>query len=172
MGEQSVVLPLLNGMRHLDVLQEKFGAGRVLGSLTAINAALFPDGSIQQSALRLNLNAVVEPDGQKSARREAIKQTLENGGIPTDLSDNIIGGMWFMFAGFVCIAVIASLTRSRAGGVARATAGPAFVAAVIDECSRISAAEGFPVPSEGTAMIRGIFSQPAEPKSAASARRS
>jgi len=159
-GEQSVVLPLLNGMRHLDVLKEKFGAGRVLGGLTAINAVLLPDGSIQQSTLRLNLNAIGELDGRKSARSEAIKQALDKGGIPTDLSDDIIGGMWFKFAGFVCIAVIASLTRSRAGGIARAPAGPAFVAAVIDECSRISAAEGYPVPSEGTAMIKGIFSQP------------
>ena len=62
MGEQSVVLPLLNGMRHLDVLKEKFGASRVLGGLTAINAALLADGSIQQSALRLNLNAIGELD--------------------------------------------------------------------------------------------------------------
>jgi len=72
--------------------------------------------------------------GQKSARSEAIKQALDKGGIPTVLSDNIIGGMWLKFAGFVSIAVIASLTRSRAGNIARAAAGSAFVAAVIDEC--------------------------------------
>ena len=32
MGDQSVILPLLNGVRHIDVLQERFGAKRVAPS--------------------------------------------------------------------------------------------------------------------------------------------
>jgi 2-dehydropantoate 2-reductase len=160
MGPESVVLPLLNGMRHLDVLKEKFGAGRVLGALTAINAALLPDGSIQQSALRVNMNAIGELDGHKSERCEGIKQALDKGGIPTAVSDNIIAGMWLKFAGFVCNATIASLTRSRAGVIARAAAGASFVAAVVDECSRVAAAEGYNPPPQGVALIKGMFAQP------------
>src|ERR1700722_2403038 len=34
MGDQSVIVPLLNGVRHIDVLTEKFGLARVLGGLT------------------------------------------------------------------------------------------------------------------------------------------
>ena len=55
MGDQSVVLPLLNGVRHIDVLTETFGPQRVLGGFTIINASLMPDGTIQQSALRINI---------------------------------------------------------------------------------------------------------------------
>ena len=50
MGETSAVLPLLNGVRHIDVLTETFGSGRVLGGLTVINAALLADGTVQQVA--------------------------------------------------------------------------------------------------------------------------
>src|SRR5690242_5141962 len=51
-GEHSVILPVLNGIRHLDSLSERFGGQHVLGGLTIINAALMPDGTIQQSQLR------------------------------------------------------------------------------------------------------------------------
>jgi len=63
MGEQSVILPLLNGVRHIDALTERFGPERVLGGLTVINAALMPDGTIQQSQVRINLNAIGESTG-------------------------------------------------------------------------------------------------------------
>ena len=35
-GPQTAIIPLLNGMRHLDVLDENFGKGRVLGGLCGI----------------------------------------------------------------------------------------------------------------------------------------
>ena len=51
MTERTVIVPLLNGVRHIDILTERFGRGRVLGGLTVINAALLPDGTIQQSQI-------------------------------------------------------------------------------------------------------------------------
>src|SRR5450759_4312500 len=48
MSAESAIVPVLNGVRHIDVLTERFGPGRVLGGLTVINAALMPDGTIQQ----------------------------------------------------------------------------------------------------------------------------
>src|SRR5579872_775499 len=60
MGERSVVLPLLNGVRHIDALTDAFGSQRVIGGLTVVNAALMPDGVIQQSELRINITAIGE----------------------------------------------------------------------------------------------------------------
>src|ERR1700757_906068 len=39
-GPQTSIIPLLNGMLHLDVLDKKFGRERVLGGLCAIAATL------------------------------------------------------------------------------------------------------------------------------------
>src|ERR1700680_4402817 len=39
-GPQTAIIPLLNGMRHLDVLDEKFGKDRVLGGLCGIAVML------------------------------------------------------------------------------------------------------------------------------------
>lgn len=159
-GDQSVVLPLLNGVGHIDVLAKAFGAQRVLGGFTVINAALMPDGTIQQSQLRINITAIGELDGRASPRCTAIKAALEAGGIPVQLSENIIAGMWTKFFGFACSATVASLTRSRAGVIARSGAGAGFVSAVIEECTRAVTAEGYPPPADTAGLIQGLFSQP------------
>lgn len=159
-GAQTAVLPLLNGVRHIDRLKERFGPEKVLGGITAINAALMPDGSIQQSELRVQLNALGELDGSQSSRCQAVKAALAAGGIIADLSGNIMQSMWTKFFAFAAIATIATLTRSRAGAIAQSEAGPKFVSAVLDECARIVSAEGYPPLAEGPEIVRGIFSQP------------
>jgi 2-dehydropantoate 2-reductase len=160
MDEQSVILPFLNGIRHIDVLTERFGPQRVLGGLTVINAALMPDGTIQQSELRINITAIEELDGRISSRCTAIKMALEAGGIPVQVSDDIVAGMWMKFFGFTCNATIACLSRSRAGAIASSGAGESFVSAVLEECTRAATAEGYPPPPDTAGIIRGIFSQP------------
>ena len=162
MGEESVIVPLLNGVRHLDVLTGRFSRERVLGGLTVINAALMPDGSIQQSQVRVNITAIGELDGRLSSRCAAIKAALEAGGIPVQVTDNVLAMMWEKFFGFTCSATIASLSRSRAGVIARAANGSSFVSAVTDECTRVVTALGHPpIPAfNAAAQISGLFAQP------------
>jgi len=161
MSERSVIVPVLNGVRHIDVLKKRFGSERVLGGLTVINAALMPDGSIQQSQVRVNITAIGELDGRLSSRCAAIKTALEAGGIPVQVTDNILVMMWEKFFGFTCSATIAFLSRSRAGVIARAADGASFVSAVIDECTRVVTTLGHPpLPAFNAAgQISALFSQ-------------
>ena len=45
-GPATVVLPLLNGLRHMDALDTRFGSDRVIGGFCAIAVTLTPDGTI------------------------------------------------------------------------------------------------------------------------------
>src|SRR6266478_3717831 len=45
-GPQTTILPLLNGMRHLELLGTRFGAERVLGGQCLISTVLDPDGRV------------------------------------------------------------------------------------------------------------------------------
>jgi 2-dehydropantoate 2-reductase len=159
-GKDSAIVPLLNGVRHIDTLSKRFGLQHVVGGLTAINAALLPDGVIQQSQLRVSMNILGELDGRLTPRCGAIQAALAKGGIQADVSANIMAGLWAKFFAFTTIAAIASLTRSRAGAIARSADGVAFVSAVLDECARIASAEGFPPPPGTPDVVRGMFSQP------------
>ena len=162
MTERSMIVPLLNVVRHIDILTERFGRERVLGGLTIINAALMPDGAIQQSQVRINITMIGELDGQLSGRCTAIKNALEAGGISVQVADNILVMMWEKFFGFTCNATIASLTRSRAGVIARTVDGAPFVSAVIGECLKVVTALGYPpLPAfDSAGIITGLFSQP------------
>ena len=159
-GDRSTVLPVLNGVRHIDTLANRFGEGRVLGGLTMINATLLTDGSIQQGPLKVNTTAIGELDGTPSERCAAIQHAFAAGGLPATVSDQITGMLWGKLFGFACIATIATLTRSRAGSIASLPGGSSFVASVIEECARIVTAVGFPPPADMVGVLPGMFSQP------------
>lgn len=160
-GEQSVVLPVLNGVRHIDLLRETFGAQRVLGGLTFINAALLADGTIQQTlGVRANVTMIGELDGRSSPRCDTIKTAFGAGGVAIDVVNDIVPRLWNKFFGYACFATIAALTRARAGAIAQSKMGASLVSAVIDECTRVVTAEGYPPPEQIIGLVRGAFSQP------------
>src|SRR5437588_9460069 len=74
-GPQTAIIPLLNGMRHLDVLDEKFGRERVLGGLCAIAATLNEHREVVQLQPMQSLN-FGERDGKHPDRIEAIAQVM------------------------------------------------------------------------------------------------
>jgi 2-dehydropantoate 2-reductase len=157
-GEDTAILPLLNGVRHLDLLKEKFGAEHVLGGMSVINAALLPSGAIQQSQVRINMNYFGELDGKVTPRCTRIAQDLQL--IDGKAVPDIEVQMWSKFFGYACNATLTTLTRSRAGVIARSAAGADFVTLVIDEVASVVEAEvGSPVPSEMGRIIRGMFAQ-------------
>ena len=121
-----------------------------------------PDGAIQQSQMRISITMIGELDGQLSNRCTAIKKALEAGGIRSGSWKIYIVMMWGKFLGFACNATVVSLTRSRAGVIARTNDGAPFVSAVIGECSKVVTALGYPpLPAFNTAgIITGVFSQP------------
>lgn len=158
-GPESVVLPLLNGVRHLDVLSGQFGAARVLGGLTVINPVMLADGTIEQSAVSMTVTAIGELPGGGSPRCTAIQQALATGGITANVAEDILSAMWQKLFGFACNAALTSLTRSRAGTIARTAAGAQLVEQVLDEATRIFMAEGYRPADQTVEFIRNIFSQ-------------
>jgi 2-dehydropantoate 2-reductase len=46
-GEKTVIIPLLNGLRHLDALNARFGEERVFGGQCAISATLSDNGEMR-----------------------------------------------------------------------------------------------------------------------------
>lgn len=159
-GPGSAVLPFLNGIKHLYALSDRFGAERVLGGVTAVNAVLAANGDVVQSPVRIDMTALGEPRGRGSARCAEIQRAFTAAGLPTTVSDDIIAFMWAKFFAFACIATVATLTRSRAGVVAASAAGASFVSATLDECGRVVAAEGYPPREDVADIVRGLYAQP------------
>jgi 2-dehydropantoate 2-reductase len=158
-GRGSAVLPFLNGIKHLSILSDRFGAERVLGGVTAVNAVLESNGDVVQSPVKIDMTALGEPNGPRSARCAAIHQAFTAGGLAATLSDDITAFMWAKLFAFACIATVATLARARAGTVAASAAGASFVSATIEQCGRVVAAEGYPPPADIADIVRRLYAQ-------------
>ena len=159
-GPASAILPFLNGVRHLSLLAGRFGAERVLGGVTAVNAVLEPNGDVVQTPVKIDMSALGEPSGERSDRCALIQRAFTAGGVPIALRDDIVGFMWNKLFAFACIATVATLTRARAGAIAASSAGPSLVAATIEECGRVVAAEGYPPPASVVEIVSGLYIDP------------
>jgi 2-dehydropantoate 2-reductase len=139
-GPQTAVIPMLNGMLHLDTLDRKFGRERVLGGLCAIAVTLNEQREVVQLQPMQSL-AFGERDGSKSARITALAQDFAtvNGALP---SDNIIQGMWEKWVFLTSIAASTSLMRAPVGAIVAAPGGRDFLLGILDECSAVAKAAG------------------------------
>ena len=140
-GPATAILPLLNGMRHIDRLVERFGAKRVLGGQCAISATLNDDGAV------VHLNdwhalSFGELDGSRLPRIETIASALLDAGFAARLSDEIQQEMWEKWVFIATAAGITCLMRSAVGDYVAAGAAD-LALRLLDECASIAAAQGF-----------------------------
>ncbi len=158
-GPGSAILPFLNGVRHLEMLTERFGPAPVLGGLTAVNAALGPHGEVVQSPVKIDMTAFGEPDGSGSERCTRIAQDFASAGVKVSLSETVVDAMWTKFAAFSAVAAVATLCRSRAGDIAAAPTARRLVDTALDETGRVATVHGHALPDGVADMVRGLFAQ-------------
>ena len=145
-GSDTVVLPLLNGMRHLDRLTERFGAQRVLGGNCLISAVLDEGGEVQHLN-ELHRLVFGEIDGTRSARVDAIAAAFAKANFEGIIRDDILQAMWEKWVLIASLAGITSLMRGSIGDIVSAGA-QSLSLDLFDECSRIAAHNGF-APGQG-----------------------
>jgi 2-dehydropantoate 2-reductase len=141
-GPGTSIIPLLNGMRHLDVLDKKFGTDRVLGGLCAIAATLNEAREVVQLAPMQSLN-FGERDGGMSDRVRAIWAVVAADHTGAVASENIMQDMWEKWVFLASLAASTSLMRTSVGNILAAPGGRDFLLGILDECSAVSTAEGY-----------------------------
>ena len=141
-GSQTSIVPLLNGMLHLDVLDRKFGRERVLGGLCAIAATL----NQQREVVQLNPMQSLsfgERDGPMSERVRAIAKVFVSGKFGAAASDHIMQDMWEKWVFLASLAASTSLMRTSVGNILAVAGGKDFLLGMLDECSAIAKASGY-----------------------------
>ena len=167
-GPNTSIIPLLNGMRHLDELDRKFGTERVLGGLCAIAVTLNEARAVVQLAPMQSLH-FGERDGRKSERVRAISEIFVSGNFGAAASEHILEDMWEKWVFLASLAASTSLMRTSVGNILAAPGGKDFLLGVLDECGAIATAEGYPpggpsfqrtrglLTTEGSAMTASMF---------------
>jgi len=157
-GPTTAILPLLNGMGHLDFLNARFGARAVLGGLCVISATLDAEGRI----LHLNdshLLAFGEQDGSPSARCEAIAATFAGARFESRPSRSILQEMWEKWVLIATTAGINCLMRANVGDIV-AAGGTDLAVELLDECAAIAARHGFSPGAPSLERTRKLVTTP------------
>lgn len=155
-GPQTAIIPLLNGMLHLEVLDRKFGPGRVLGGLCAIAATLNEHREVVQLAPMQSLN-FGERDGRLSDRVRAIAEIMASGKFGSVASEHIVQEMWEKWVFLASLAASTCLMRSSVGNILAAPGGKDFILGMLDECSAVASAEGYPPRAPFLERTRGML---------------
>jgi 2-dehydropantoate 2-reductase len=140
-GPQTAIIPLLNGMLHLDVLDKKFGREHVLGGLCAIAVTLNEQREVVQLAPLQSLN-FGERDGKMSDRVRAIADMMANGNFGSVASEHVVQEMWEKWVFLASLAASTCLMRTSVGNILAAPGGRDFILGMLDEVSAIATAEG------------------------------
>jgi 2-dehydropantoate 2-reductase len=90
--EPRIVLPLLNGLDHLDVLRERYGARAVAGSIR-IESTRIATGAIEQTSAFLRID-MASDDPAMRAPLEELAAMLEGAGVPARIMDSEAQAMW------------------------------------------------------------------------------
>jgi 2-dehydropantoate 2-reductase len=140
-GPGTAILPVLNGMRHLDALAARFGRDRVLGGLASIPATLGPDGRVVHLGRGHDLT-FGEPAGGISDRVRAAAALCEGANFAGRASAEIVREMWEKWAMLAMLAGATCLMRASVGDILAAPGGRAAFEALFAECRAVAAAAG------------------------------
>jgi 2-dehydropantoate 2-reductase len=160
-AENTVIIPLLNGLRHIDVLNSRFGKNRVFGGQCAISATLSGNSEILHLT-DFHTLSFGEQSGTKFERRAEIVNALSGANFVAEISDNILQDMWEKWVFIATAAGSTCLMRASIGDTVAAGASD-LVMKLLGECSQIAASNGFEPRSAYIERARSIFTMPGSP---------
>jgi 2-dehydropantoate 2-reductase len=141
-GAETMIVPFLNGMRHMETLIGRFGDPAVLGGVCIVATMLDQQGRVVQLGDMQEL-AYGERDGTMSDRVGALDGQLQNAGFKAQASDTIVLRMWEKWVLLATVGGVTCLMRGTVGEVEAAPGGPEFALAFLAECSTVASAAGF-----------------------------
>ena len=149
----TAVLPLLNGLSHLDKLDARFGAANVIGGTCMINVQLMGNGTIRHME---PLNRIVfgERDGKESDRTKAFAAVLAKSTIDHTHSKDILQDLWEKLSFLSCLAATTCLFRGNVAEIMAAPGGKEIVERCFNANVAIAKKEGKPPREKAEAGYR------------------
>ena len=165
-GPDTKILPLLNGMAHIDALVARFGEAAVLGGQCQISTTLEPDGTIRQFGDMQALSL-----GERAGPAGPVTQALAAALAPCGgrLSETIMQDMWDKWVFITTVAATTCLMRATIGDVVAAEANE-IPLGITAECAAIAARCGQPARPALLERLRTTVTTPGSPLTASMMR--
>jgi 2-dehydropantoate 2-reductase len=142
-GPGTTLVPLLNGVAHLEAVSQRFPQAAVWGGVAHIGVTADGPGRIRHLN-RLNtfltggLDERPEPEWA-----DDIAQRLSAGPVQFEVRENIHQDMWDKLVFLATLAGMTCLMRADIGTIVATAHGEEMILKLVSECSAIAEAEGF-----------------------------
>lgn len=161
-GPDTMILPVLNGMKHIDDLQARFGAERVVGGVCRVSTMLDAQGRVVHLA-PLHELVYGELDGRSSARIEALHAFLSDAGFDAHLSSHIAQDLWNKWILLAALGGLCTLARGNIGEIVASDGGAELARAFLAEAAAVAVAAGFAPSAAALDFITGVLTAPGSP---------
>jgi 2-dehydropantoate 2-reductase len=156
-GPNTTVVPLLNGMRHLDVLDATFGKDKVVGGLARVGVAMSPEGTILHTSPFAAISFGERDGREPRASLKELDAAIKKSGVDGGLHGNIVQDLWDKWIMLCSLAATNCLMRGSSGDILEADEGRAIVLETVDECQKTAATAGCDPGEKGMQTIRGFL---------------
>jgi len=160
MGERTVLVPLLNGLAHIDRLQAAFGPARVAGGTCAIPATLSPAGEVHQLGTphRIVFGPLAGSAAHTGERLRTLLDLLRRTPVDAELDAQMMRALWEKFVGLATLAAMTCLMRGTVGDILSTDDGAALFAETFAACQAAARAAGFEPREAPMAVFRATMS--------------
>ena len=145
-GPDTMILPVLNGMQHMDAIASRFSPKNLVGCALKVMTVLEDDGRVTQLSPLQDL-AYGELNGETTHRILALDEYMRGAKIGARLSNVIHREMWEKWILLSSVGALTCLMRGTVGEIEAVPGGTAFTLHLLDEIVTIVRAVGI-TPSE------------------------
>jgi len=148
----ATILPLMNGIEHMQTLTEQFGVKQVLGGVCYIETTLSADGDVQH---RSDAHQIVfgSTDESNDAFATAVEAVLQQGTFAVRCSSDIRLDMWQKYVMLAGLSGITSATQQPIGVAVADPVTRAFLERLVTELTNIAHAEGIALSADTPAQL-------------------
>lgn len=143
-GEQTMIIPLLNGISHLTTLKEAFGDDKVLGGLCIIETTLNKAGDVIHSSPFDKL-VFGELSHQKSERIKKVAELFSGTKANFIFSEHILQDMWHKYLRITILSGMTTLMQAPIGPIRDSDGGMEFITQLLEEVTGIMRAYKAPI---------------------------
>jgi 2-dehydropantoate 2-reductase len=138
------IVPMLNGMSHIDLLGDRFGRRHVMGGTCSISAALDAKGVVRH-ATPFQRIAFGELDKTQTPRARGLADAFAKTSVEWELAPDIMQNMWEKIAFLSVAAATNCLFRANMGEINRAPGGREAIQRALAANREIAKREGHPI---------------------------
>lgn len=164
-GPDTLILPLLNGMRHLEELDAAFGNNSVLGGTCHISVTLTETGVVRHMS-PFDAMTLGPRTPSQAERSETLHAAISNCGFEARYSRDVTSAMWDKWVLLATLAGMTCLMRANIGEIVATRGGEGKISNMLDECCAIADVYGHKPKAPVIFLTRATLT---DPKSAMSA---